>query len=56
MDSMDLFFKASLIILLLVAFGFYTAAMWISYKTGSRYAFQAPLPPLGKENDDGKCN
>lgn len=31
--------------ILAVAFGFYSAGLLISYKTGSRYAFVAPVPP-----------
>ena len=34
---------------LAITFGFYTAGLWISFKTGSHYASLPPLPPIYDE-------
>lgn len=43
---MDKLFPLIIIFGLLVAFGFFTAGLWISYRSKSRFAFNAPLPPI----------
>lgn len=34
---------------LIVSFGFYTAGLWISFKSRSRYAVMPPMPPIPME-------
>lgn len=42
----DKLFALIIIVGLLVAFGFFTAGLWICYRSKSRFAFHAPLPPI----------